>query len=73
MVATGVATCSATIMYPPQETNGKVRDLGSLVLPALAIKVEAGVAKIEELAKERMVPEVEMCRLLSAVAENVVR
>ena len=73
MAATGVATCFATIMYPPQETNGEVRDLGSLVLPALAIKVEAGVAKIEELAKERTVPEVEMRRLLSAVAENVVR
>ena len=43
------------------------------MLPALATKVEAGVAKIEELAKERTVPEVEMRRLLSAVAENVVR
>ena len=72
MAATGVATRFVTIMYPPQETNGEVRDLGSLVLPALAIKVEAGVAKIEELAKERTVLEVEMCRLLSAVAENVV-
>ena len=60
-------------MYPPQATNGEVRDLGSLVLPALAIKVGAGVAKIEELAKERTVLEVEMRRLLSAVAENVVR
>ena len=73
MAATGVAPCFATIMYPPQATNGEVRDLGSLVLPALAIKVGAGVAKIEELAKERTVLEVEMRRLLSAVAKNVVR
>ena len=42
------------------------------MLPALAIKVGAGVAKIKELAKERTVPEVEMRHLLSAVAKNVV-
>ena len=60
-------------MYPPQEMNTEVHDLGSVVLPALVIKVGAGVAKIEELVNKRTVLEVEMRRLLSGVAKNMVR